>query len=464
MDAAKTKQYAKFWADPKSVSLDWLAMLFLIMALGTFFSTFMAPHELAYDSDVPAERRFQDYRMAAGAALAASKYTSPGKFTVQAMILYVESEFLVNRMSQMRCYVLSSTCIRIMLKTGLHRDPSKLPSISPFEGEMRRRMWNLAVQLDLMVSFHLGLPAMIHGIESDTNLPSNLLDEDISEDCAVLPPARPTTDYTPLTYPIWKSAICRIFGLVAKQAHSLTLPTYAEVTRLATMLEDKWAQVPSFMLVKPLEDSVTDPPQLINQRYGLNALYYKSRCVLHRRYLIEAVPKREHAASRRICLQSALSLLQGQAIIYEASRPGGMLRQNGWFLNSLAVHDFLLAAMCVYLVVRSQTYTGTAYDLDWNDTGVALPDKQELTEYLRRSREIWNYISVDTPVAKKAAVTLDIMCNKLGLPAMVRRPDQTIVALEDDGAMSSASPEVWNSATATFEPVPVEALSIHGRI
>lgn len=86
-----------------------------------------------------------------------------------------------------------------MMKMGLHRDPDKLPRITPYEGEMRRRMWNFVVQIDLMVSFHLGLPCMIHGIESDTALPRNLLDLDFDENTTELPPSRPNDDYTPLS-------------------------------------------------------------------------------------------------------------------------------------------------------------------------------------------------------------------------------------------------------------------------
>lgn len=303
------------------------------------------------------------------------------------MVLYTEGDFLVNRVSQMNCYLLSSTLIRLMLKMGLHRDPSTLPRITPYEGEMRRRMWNLAIQIDLLVAFHLGLPCMIHGIESDTALPRNLLDSDFDENSTELPPSRPMTDYTPLTYPINKARIARGFGLVARLSHSLTLPTYTEVMRVDARIQDVWSTVPSFMKVKPLSECVTDAPMLVIQRFGLASLYQKSRCVLHRRYLVDPRPLKEHDYSRRTCLEAAVALLGYQNTMFEATKPGAILRQNGWFLASLAINDFLLADMVVALAVQQQNEKEDG--VDWMATCTPSVTKESLVEMLKNSYRIW---------------------------------------------------------------------------
>jgi len=229
------KQYNEFWTNPSKVDIEWLALLFMVMALGIFFSSWAAPHELQSDSTVPPMERFKHYRAAAGWALVAGGYSNPGPRTPQPLLLYVEAEFLANRASQTNCWLLSGLLIRIMLKMGLHRDPSRLAAISPFDGEMRRRMWNLAIQIDMIVSFHMGQPSMIHGIESDCNLPRNIIDEDFNEASAELPPGRPITEYTHMSYPIFKSIICRVFGQVARLAHALTVPPYSEGKQIFTL-------------------------------------------------------------------------------------------------------------------------------------------------------------------------------------------------------------------------------------
>lgn len=150
------------------MEMDFFALLYMVFALAIFFGSFMAPHELASDNvGLTPIQRFRQYRNAAGSALTYLScdgqygFAPPGPLTCAPLVLYVEAEFLINRTSQMKCYLLSSVCIRMMLKMGLHRDPTKLPGSpqSPFEAEMGRRMWNLAIQIDLMVSFHLGLPS-----------------------------------------------------------------------------------------------------------------------------------------------------------------------------------------------------------------------------------------------------------------------------------------------------------------
>lgn len=408
-----SKEYNTFWQDPSAVSLHWIAILFMVASLGVFYSSFQAPHELQSDSPLAAMDRFKLYRGAAGTALIWAKYSQPNQWTLQAMVLYGEAYFLANRQSQMSCYLLSSVLIRLMLKMGLHRDPSKLPNISPYDGEMRRRCWHLAIQLDLLVAFHLGLPAMIHGIESDAELPRNLIDSDFGEDSKELPPARPASDYTPLTYPVNKAVLCRVFGLVARQAHSLTVPTYEEVMKLDAVLEETYNNVPAFMKVKSMKESITDAPMQVIQRFGLASLYQKSRCVLHRRYITDAVPRKEHEYSRKASLSAALALLDYQRIMFEACKPGGLLSSNGWFVSSLAVNDFLLANMVVALVVQSESYSEATGTISWPTQHSPLPTKDELLAVLQRSLAIWQQLARNVPDCKKGADLVGTVTRKI---------------------------------------------------
>ncbi|KAM5380596.1 hypothetical protein ACJA88_004925 [Fusarium oxysporum] len=434
-----TRQYSKFWQDPNEASLHWIAQLFMMLSLGVFFNNFINSSELEGDSPLPAQDRIRHYKACAGWALVWGKYTQPSSATLPAFLLYVESSFLFNRAAQMNCYVLSGVCIRLMLKMGLHRDPSKLANISPYEGEMRRRMWNMAIQVELLVSFHMGLPSMLQGIETDTAVPRNLDDHDFDEDSTELPLSRPPTDWTSMTYPIHKTQILRVFGQIARQAHALTPPSYAEVAKLDNLLHETWKSVPSFMMVRPLDECVGDPPVLLIQRFGLTALYNKCRIVLHRRYLAEAIPQREHDYSRRQCLEGALSLLNYQHIIWEACKPGHVLSQHGWFVSSLAVHDFLMAAMVLYLVVKNENYSDVGSDYDWMSQTAPTPTKDELICMIKRSWLIWADVARDAVEVKKTADTLATMLAKLGAP--VEEPanalEQAVPSVNGDKEYSS---------------------------
>lgn len=425
----------------------------MMVALGTIFNSIQAPNEVEGDSPVPSSDRIKNYRSCAGWALAWGKYTQPNPTTLPAFLLYVESHFIFNRAAQTNCYILSGVLIRLLLKMGLHRDPSKLADITPFEGEMRRRLWNMAIQIETIVSFHMGLPSIVQSIESDTQLPRNLKDEDFDEDTAELPPARPSSDWTSMTYPIYKTQIVLAFAQIAKQVHALAPPKYSEVLRLDNVLQETWRRLPSFMMVQPLEECIGDPPALLIQRFGLAALYNKSRCVLHRRYLAEAVPKREHDYSRQQCFQGALTLLRYQSIIWDACKPGASLSHHRWFISSLSVHDYLLAAMVLYLVIQNEHYNNPNSEWNWPTQQTPPPSKQELKEMIRRSHEVWLHVAETTTEVRRTADTLAMMLSKLGMPvdrdASVTDPSpvpQTV----DSGKQSSGSSVMPQSSVGTF--------------
>lgn len=431
------RTYAQFHQDPSSVTLHWVAQLFMMLALGVHFNSFQAPHEIEGDSPVPASDRIRHYRSCAGWALVWGKYTQPNSTTLPALMLYVESHFLFNRGAQMNCYVLSGVLVRLMLKMGLHRDPSKLAGLSAFEGEMRRRMWNMGIQIETIVSFHMGLPSMMQSIETDTNVPRNLKDEDFDTDTLELPPSRPPTDYTTMTYPVSKTKIVHVFGQIARQAHGLTPPPYSEVLRLDTLLQETWKNVPNFMMVRPLDDCVGDPPTLLIQRFGLRSLYNKSRCVLHRRYLAESPPNKEHDYSRQQCLEGAVSLMETQGLIWEACRPARSLAHHGWFISSLSVHDYLLAAMVLYLIIQNEHYDDASSGIEWTTGKTPKPTKDELKEMIKRSHQIWLRVSQTTAEVRKTADTLAVMLAKLGLPV----DENSVSTLDETSATQTVGSE-----------------------
>ncbi|KAH8177472.1 fungal specific transcription factor domain-containing protein [Sarocladium implicatum] len=458
-----TKAYAKFSQNPETASYHWIAQLFMVLAMGIHFNKYQNADETYNDSPVPLDERIKQYRACAGWALVRGRFTQPTFQTLPAFLLYCESHFLFNRAAQMSCYLLSGVLMRLMLKMGLHRDPSKLTNIGPFEGEMRRRVWNMGTQLEAIVSFHVGLPSMIPAIETDVRLPHNLHDEDLNEDCEELPRERPHTDWTVMTYPIHKSRLLAVFSKIGRQAHALQSPIYTEVLRLDEILTETWRSIPSYMYVLPLEDCVGDPPGLLIQRFGLGSLYNKTRCVLHRRYLAEPVPKKEHDFSRQQCLEGAMTLLEYQRIISDACLPGHLLGQNGWFISSLVIHDYLLAAMVIYLVIQNEHYAAQDSEYCWYARGGTSPTKEELKDMLRKSHHIWSTVAEDMAELRKTADTIGVMLERLGEP--VEGPPTTVwktrLAKAGESGSNSAA-DSFDAATGTSGSEPQAASSSWG--
>lgn len=239
---------------------------------------------------------------------------------------------------------------------------------------------------------------------------------------------------------------------MAQHAHALTIPPYSEVMRVDKILEETWKNVPPFMKVKALEESVTDPIMQVIQRFGLTALYLKSRCVLHRRYLSETVPIPEHRHSRRACLEAALALLDHQHTLYHACQPGAILSTKGWFISSLAINDFLLADMIVALVLQNENYPEIGGNFDWMSQGTPLPSKDELLQMLQRSYSIWITMAQTIPDCRKAADVVQRILSRvytqLGKHADEQYPGFTSAqqTSTNDGAESMANLNLHGSS------------------
>ncbi len=87
--------------------------------------------------------------------------------------------------------------------------------------------------------------------------------------------------------------------------------------------------------VKPLVESIADPLPKSASDLVWRGSIRRSRCILHRRYLISRqFRRRRHSTSRRTCREVALALLDYQGTIYRATlcravfcdRMAGLLR------------------------------------------------------------------------------------------------------------------------------------------
>lgn len=353
------------------------------------------------------EEREDEFRLQAAYCLIRDKYTKPSKYTIEALLLYGQTEYVRSPDAQYELWVVFGVAMRLAMRVGLHRDGSRYPGLSSFEVEMRRRIWSLMSQLDSLFSFQMGLPRMIHKGLSDTNLPRNLLDSDFNEQTTTLPPSRPDTDFTAVSYLIAKGRIAGVFGLIADHVMSTLPGSYQDTVQLDQQLNEAYAAAPSNLQFRGVDQSVTELPVIIIGRYNLDILYQKARCVLHRNYLHDGRSDTRYANSRRICIDSAIKLLRHHATIDAQVQPGGVLYSGRWYLSSLTTHDFILAAMLLCLELHyisegsGQIGGGDVYS------------KEELLSTLYTSRQIWSKYKENSVEALQAWRAITVMLQKL---------------------------------------------------
>ena len=343
-------EYKHFWADSQSAPVMWIALLYATMALGVLYGPKHAHNglegarlQITQANSTPIDA----YQMHAASALALADITRPQPYTIEVLTVYMQIEFLRSQENHVKLWFALAVLVRVALRMGYHRDPRHFAGMSPFQGEMRRRVWHFLHMMDSLMSFSIGLPSMLRCVESDTRLPRNLHDADIAPAMAELPPQRPPDETTSSTYVIAKSRICVVFDHAAEQSQHVVSPQYADLVALDARLSEAVDQIPPGMRVRPLDDCIADPSVLTMCRFNVDLLAQKTRIVLHRNYLTAGQSNAKYAGSRSACVEAAMRILQHEKVIFHACQPGGQLYDYWWYIVSVTSHDFLLAALVV---------------------------------------------------------------------------------------------------------------------
>ncbi|ESZ92627.1 putative C6 transcription factor [Sclerotinia borealis F-4128] len=404
------KQIEQFWAKPYNARIIWI---------GLYFSTMcMALQSYARNKDTPPEYRdtlakITDlYRIRTAQCLIIADITRPVYLMIEIMLCYAFIEYSYERDGDMGTWLLSGTIMRLALQQGYHRDPEQHAGLSVFESEMRRRVWIIVTQHELLFSVQIGLPKSIKFAECDTKEPSNLLEEELSEYMTVLPPSRPDTENTYNCYQRVKFCIMRAYGYIIEFLHIVEPQPYIEVIKLDEMLKKYHDRIPLHLQLSTLSQMASETPAFITEKFFLQKFYYKSTLLLHRKYWYATLPENPDEFrwfSRRMCVSSSMALLNIQVSMHEASQPGGILQHMKWWQFSITNHDFLLAAMIMCLDLNTNQRTDPGSE---RMSYCPVAEKGKL-DALVRARDIWGEISEECIDAERAVGLLTSLIRRL---------------------------------------------------
>jgi hypothetical protein len=376
------------------------------------------------------------YKEKAIQCLLLGHYTKGGPYVLETMILYFLIECFHLKDMEIGIWVLVGNIVQIAIHMGYHRDAKHFPSISPFAGEMRRRVWAMIVQLDFSVSMQLGLPRLVKKSDTDTAEPRNLNDSDFDEHTAQLPASKPETEMTPTLYVLAKLRLLSVGAKVADVATEPQPHSYAEILELNQHINEARSALPPSLKWTGLASSLNVPPQVIIQRIWLEVIVQQLRIVLHRKFLEPSRLHQQYDRSRSACLDAAMQILELQRLIDEETQAGGLLYQSCWRVSSAFMNDFLLATsvLCFYLQTHNNEREKRLGSL--RDFEVELVDMNKIRHLLRTSQAIWSRQGASSKEARKAVAALNYILGDSGV-----RPEPH---------MSEVAPP--SSATATAAP------------
>lgn len=277
------------------------------------------------------------------------KYTQGGPHAIPALIHYIVIELFDKKDADDGTWLVMGLVVNIARRMRYHIDPGRIGNLSPYEAEMRRRLWRSLIVIDSSLSESVGAERIIKDFDA-VREPRNLLDTDFDASTTVLPPPRPDTEPTPMLYCSAKGKSLMVFGMVTDLV-SRQPCDYADVMKYDSLITETWSKMPSCYTWRPLEQSITDSPQVIARRMYLEIVYLKARIVLHLRFTTSQRDQDKYAFSRKTLFESVCRLLEFHYICDEETQPNGQLFTARWRYLTAVHQNFLLAsiAACFYL-------------------------------------------------------------------------------------------------------------------
>jgi hypothetical protein len=427
------RKYEEFWKDPASIPVHWVSCLFSICCIATKMAKIQGLP--LFDSGYSASANQPDTQvfLSVSAQCLIIGGFRPRPHVVEALGLYAQCRFMESMDPSREVGLIFSIAVRLCYRMAYHRDPDNFPQLSPYEGEMRRRVWAMVRHFDLLSSFQLGLPANIAPDSWDARPPLNLKDEDFDMNTKVLPPPRPEIEPSQMLYFIVKARLMNNFGRVC--AHSLSFKTTSqnEVLELDASVRETYKHVPESLRVRPMPQSFATPPYLIMLRINIEFLYQKSLLVLHRKYMLQ-----DFQFSTKACVDSAMSIARIFSDIYRETQPGGQLHKDRWMFGSFMLTDYLLAAMVMCLAASQWRKKNPGKDIAFDSDG------QALLEICRMNYQLTTAVGVGSTEAKRVADALGTMLQQL-------QPHQPLPKPLSPPATSSSTPQSQQSSSSPSE-------------
>lgn len=172
------KEYASIWNRDTAVTPALMTQVKLVLALGAVF----------YDQNFSLRTSAMQWIYEAQIYISAPSFKSKlGLTYLQTNILLLLAREFVDIGSDY-VWIAAGSLLRELIYMGLHKDPAVLPGSSMLQAEMRRRLWNTVLEINLQSSLFSGTPCMFSMEDFSTRPPGNFDDGDLVPEAESLTP------------------------------------------------------------------------------------------------------------------------------------------------------------------------------------------------------------------------------------------------------------------------------------
>ncbi|KAH4104872.1 hypothetical protein HBH46_093670 [Parastagonospora nodorum] len=163
------KDYEVLWTSEADVKTGFMVQLKLVLAIGAIF----------YDENCSMRPEITRWIYEGQTWLSSPSYKSKlGIQHLQTSILLLLAREYADVGSEL-VWISAGALLREAVYIGLHKDPVYLPKISVRSAEMRRRIWNTILELNVQFSLISGGPCLISLEDFNTGPPGNFEDQEL---------------------------------------------------------------------------------------------------------------------------------------------------------------------------------------------------------------------------------------------------------------------------------------------
>ncbi|KAH0283295.1 hypothetical protein M436DRAFT_67727 [Aureobasidium namibiae CBS 147.97] len=223
--------YTLYWLDRNRVSTPMLLQIQLCLALGA----------CVFDDRFSLRSSALQYIDEAKTWLTQPENSRPDIERLQLLCLLQLARQNICSLQEDVAWISAGELHRTALCIGLHLDPASLPNLSPYQSEMRRRLWATVLDIQLQSSLDSGNLPLVTLAQASCCLPSNLDDAKLHKTDNELPISLPRETMSDTSLQI---AIGRSFGvrlrIVDMANRTNSEPNYKEILHATSELNDAY--------------------------------------------------------------------------------------------------------------------------------------------------------------------------------------------------------------------------------
>ncbi|KAI0597512.1 hypothetical protein F4775DRAFT_559479 [Biscogniauxia sp. FL1348] len=354
------RECQQYWEAPQDARSEFLLQLGLVMAIGASFS----PQPTAGDrSTVIWVEAAQDWlgEMLTETDMSHSDATSNGGMEmVQIFCLLLEARQAYSTDKRQAWIFSPDSLVRAAEHVGLHIDPKKLPGLSFYQQEMRRRLWTTVQELALQAAVDDGRPPLLLRTDDNGPAPWNLEDEQFDTETTTAPLTDDNFTHTSIQITLHKSFPIRLAIADAINDVSNDMCSYSHALEISSQI---------------LAESRAIFARIQNRASSFAArlcelLLHRFLLTLHAPFALHARTDPTRYYSRKVATEVAMSMLRRCSHV-DTDDYARLLRQGSGLFAHVPV---LAASILCYDLADGEPFSSTLAQAAFPVTRTSLQD------------------------------------------------------------------------------------------